>query len=168
MSTPLSCGTNALDAMRKSIYDQLSPAISADPDLISEIFLIRTPREIEMILTQFNIDIDDPLSVPPIKRYIEDYGDAYLASPASFPALTLDNLPLTYFALDAMRKSIYDQSSLGISANPDLISEIFLIRTPREIEMILTQLNIDVDASLSVPIKRYIVDYGDAYLASPA
>ena len=97
MSTPIQRGTKALDDMRKSIYDQSSPAIAANPTLVSEIFLIRTPREIEMILTQLNIDVDAPLSVP-IKRYIEDYGDSYLASPASSPAFTLDNLPLTYFA----------------------------------------------------------------------
>ena len=97
MSTPIQRGTKALDDMRKSIYDQSSPAIAANPTLVSEIFLIRTPREIEMILTQFNIDIDDPLNVP-IKRYIEDYGDAYLASPAISPALSLDGLSLTYFS----------------------------------------------------------------------
>ena len=67
MSTPLSRGTKALDAMRKSIYNQPSPAISTNPDLISEIFMNTTPREIEVILTQLNIDIDSSISAS-IKR----------------------------------------------------------------------------------------------------
>ena len=88
-------GTKALDDMRKSIYQQSSPAIAAKPALISEIFTIKTPREIEMILSQLQIDIDTPASAS-IKKYIVDYGDEYSITSA---ALTLDNLPLKYFAL---------------------------------------------------------------------
>ena len=83
--------------MRKSIYDQSSPAIAANPTLVSEIFTIKTPRQNEMIITQLQIDIDTPASAC-IKKYIIEYGDEYLISPATSAALTLDNLPLTHFA----------------------------------------------------------------------
>ena len=58
MSTPVQRGTKALDEMRKSIFDQSTRAIATNPALISEIFTTITPREIELILTQLNIDID--------------------------------------------------------------------------------------------------------------
>ena len=67
-------------------------------------------------------------------------------------------------ALDDMRKSIFDQSVLAIATNPALISEILTIKTPREIELILTHLNIDIDTPSSTAIKKYIIDYGDDYL----
>ena len=97
MSTPMQRGTKALYDMRKSIYQQPSPAIAANPTLLSEIFTIKTPREIEMILTQLQIDIDTPASAS-IKKYIVDYGEEYLISHATSATLTLDDLPLTYFA----------------------------------------------------------------------
>ena len=111
MSTPLSRGTKALDAMRKSIYDQSSPAISANPDLISEIFLSKTPREIEMILTQLQIDIDT-LASACIKKYIIEYGDDYLISPAPTHASSMDGLPMTYFSpgIRAMAKGLQQDS----------------------------------------------------------
>ena len=91
-------GTKALDDMRKSIFDQSALAIATNPALISKIFTIKTPREIEMILTHLQIDIDTPSSVA-IKRYIEDYGDDYLTSPAPTHTSSMDGLPMTYFSL---------------------------------------------------------------------
>ena len=90
-------GTKALDDMRKSIYDQSSPAIAANPTLVSEIFTIKTPRDIEMILTQLQIDIDTPASAS-ITKYIIEYGDDYLSSSAISNASSMDGLPLTYFS----------------------------------------------------------------------
>ena len=63
-------GTKALDEMRKSIFDQSTRAIATNPALISEIFTIKTPREIEMLLTHLQINIDKPSNVA-IKRYID-------------------------------------------------------------------------------------------------
>ena len=83
--------------MRKSIYDQSTKAIASNPTLVSEIFTIKNPREIEMILTQLSINIDTPPSAP-IKQYIEDYGDEYLASPALSAASSINGLHLTYFS----------------------------------------------------------------------
>ena len=97
MSTPIQRGTKALDDMRKSIYDQSSPAIAANPTLVSEIFTIKTPREIEMILTQLQIDIDTSASAC-IKKYVIEYGDEYLSSPAISHASSMDGLSLTYFS----------------------------------------------------------------------
>ena len=94
MSTPVQRGTKALDEMRKSIFDQSTRAIATNPAFISEIFTIKIPREIELILTQLNIDIDTPTSGP-IKKYIEDYGDAYLTSPAPQHISTMDGLSMT-------------------------------------------------------------------------
>ena len=55
MSTPMQRGTKALDDMRKSIFDQSVLAIATNLALISEIFTIKKPREIELILTHLNI-----------------------------------------------------------------------------------------------------------------
>ena len=111
MSTPIQCGTQALDEMRKSIYAQSSPAIVGRPDLISEIFLIRTPREIELLLMQLNIDIDALISMP-IKRCIVNYGDAYTDSPAPANVSFMDGLPMTYFSpgIRAMAKGLQQDS----------------------------------------------------------
>ena len=83
--------------MRKSIFDQPVLAIATNPALISEIFTIKTPREIELILSHLNIDIGTPSSTA-IKRYIMDYGDEYLTSPAPTHASSMDGLPMTYFS----------------------------------------------------------------------
>ena len=70
MSTPTQRGTKALDEMRKFIYDQASPAIADNPALISEFSSVRTPHEIELILTKFSIDIDSPISAPVLQHLL--------------------------------------------------------------------------------------------------
>ena len=97
MSTPVQRGTKALDDMRKSIFAQSTRAIATNPALISEIFTINTPREIELLLTHLQIDIDLPANTA-IKKYIIDYGDDYLTSPVPTHASSLDGLSMTYFS----------------------------------------------------------------------
>ena len=106
MSTPIQRGTKAL-----AIYDQSTKAIASNPILVSEIFTIKTPREIELILTQLKIDIDTPTSGP-IKKYIEDYGDEYLSSPAPTNVSFMGGLPMTYFSpgIRAMAKGFKQDS----------------------------------------------------------
>ena len=87
--------------MRNAIFVQssASPQIAANPNLIKEIFTLRTPQEIELVLEQLSINIDTPLSAP-IKAYIVEYGGEYAVTPQSTTATgsLLDGLPLTYFS----------------------------------------------------------------------
>ena len=80
MSTPIQRGTKALDEMRKSIFDQSTRAIATNPALISEIFTINTPREIELLLTHLQIDIDLPsnIAIKRVSRYIHTYVAIYI------------------------------------------------------------------------------------------
>ena len=59
-----------------------------------------------------------------------------------------------------MRQCIADQATTAVAANPALLGEIYRIRTPQQIEMILTQLNIDIDTPASAQIKSFIVEFG--------
>jgi hypothetical protein len=101
MSTPAQRATLAQDEMRQCIVDQSTAAISARPALLGEIYRVRTPQQIDLLLTQLKIDIDLPISAS-IKSYIIEYGSEYLtpthgSSPASSAAILLDGLSMAYF-----------------------------------------------------------------------
>ena len=66
-----------------------------------------------------------------------------------------------------VRQCIVDHATAAITAQPALLGEIYRVRTPQQTELLLTQLQIDMDAQVSAPIKAYIIDCGGEYLITP-
>ena len=56
MSTPAQRATLAQDEMRQCIVDQSTAAISARPALLGEIYRVRTPQQIDLLLANSTAD----------------------------------------------------------------------------------------------------------------